>query len=366
MKKLLLLIAVTLFVTQLNAKEEMFTKSASAKPTLIQQGGKKNWCCVCGMSLKKFYKTSHATDNKQFCSIRCLVVDSKEHNHSTQNIRVVDAKTEKLIDAKSAYYVINSNIKGTMSKISKLAFANQKDAKAFASEHEGEVVDFKKALDLAKKSLESDIAMIAKKKQKKMYPMGKKLFEAKCKQSIELSKYSQINELKSAIINDKLCKGVKGMRLHALSLYLWEVKRAKLSNSSELIKVAKDEKWPVCGMFTYKYPKWVAQIFYGKKHYSFDGVKDMIKFYFNPMEWGKFEDAKKESISKILVTDYYSQKAIDGKKALYVIGSDILGPMGDELIPFKEMSDAQNFMDDHAGKKIISFDKISQEEIRSL
>ena len=33
-------------------------------------------------------------------------------------------------------------------------------------------------------------------------------------------------------------------------------------------------------MFTYKYPRWAAQIFYEqgdeKKHWSFDGVKDLI------------------------------------------------------------------------------------------
>ena len=91
-------------------------------------------------------------------------------------------------------------------------------------------------------------------------------------------------------------------------------------------------------MFTYKYPKWAAQIFYKhgdhEHHYSFDGVKDMMKFYFDPMEWGKYEMAKKESISKILVTDYYSQKAIDAKVSYFVIGSDVYGPMGNELIPF--------------------------------
>jgi nitrous oxide reductase accessory protein NosL len=207
---------------------------------------------------------------------------------------------------------------------------------------------------------ESNSAIINK---KKLYPMGKRLFEKKCPQNIDLSKYTQIDELKLAIKTNKLCKPIKEKRLHALVLYLWEVKRVNPTDNGEIIIVTKDEKCPVCGMFTYKYPKWVAQLFYGKKHYSFDGVKDMMKFYLNPMEWGEFKDAKKENISKILVTDYYSQKAIDGKKAFYVIGSDILGPMGDELIPFKEMSDAKNFMDDHTGKKIIRFDEIFLKEL---
>jgi nitrous oxide reductase accessory protein NosL len=50
--------------------------------------------------------------------------------------------------------------------------------------------------------------------------------------------------------------------------------------------------------------------------------------------------------------------AIDGTKAYYVIGSDTYGPMGHELIPFKDLSDAKNFLKDHKGKKILKFQEI--------
>jgi nitrous oxide reductase accessory protein NosL len=67
-----------------------------------------------------------------------------------------------------------------------------------------------------------------------------------------------------------------------------------------------------------------------------------------------------------LVTDYYSQKPIDGKKAYYVIGSDINGPMGNELIPFELENDAKTFMSDHNGKKVIPFNQITQDEVLKL
>jgi nitrous oxide reductase accessory protein NosL len=365
--KQLLFTLIILLSTNINA-EEMFTKRVSGEPTLIQEGAKKQWCPICGMSLKKFYKTSHtsAKGKHQYCSIRCLAV-ALEQNSSLGIGKVVDAKSEKLIDAKSAFYVVESDISGTMSEVSKIAFAKESDAKAFAEEYDGEVVDFQKAFDMAKKSLSSDIAMIMKKKKKMIYPMGKKIFAKKCQQDIELDKFSSINELKATIVNGNVCKNLKGMQSQAVTLYLWEVKRANiLEKSGESITVSKDEKCPVCGMFTYKYPKWVAQIFYGDKHFSFDGVKDLMNFYFNPMAWGNFKDAKKENISKILVTDYYSQKVIDGTKAYYIIGSDVLGPMGNELIPFANKSDAMSFFDDHHGKSIIKFDKITQKEVKKL
>ena len=199
-------------------------------------------------------------------------------------------------------------------------------------------------------------------KEKKIYPMGKKIFNKICKKDIKPQDYISITELKSAIVKQKLCKRLKEKQLHAVSLYLWDVKRlGHLKNSMETIKVTKDEKCPICGMFVYKYPRWVGQIFYAQKHYSFDGVKDLMKYYFS-----KENQKSLDKIEKILVTDYYSQKSIDAKKAYFVIGSDIYGPMGDELIPFANKDDAKTFYMDHRARKILQFDEIQENEVYEL
>jgi nitrous oxide reductase accessory protein NosL len=92
----------------------------------------------------------------------------------------------------------------------------------------------------------------------------------------------------------------------------------------------------------------------------------MMKFYFDPMEWGNYKDFKKKNITKMLVTDYYSQKAIDARDAYFVIGSDIYGPMGNELIPFESEADAKSFYMDHRGTKVLKFDEIVQKEVYKL
>ncbi len=349
---------------------------ATVEPVLIQTGQEKHWCPICGMNLKMFYKTSHTSklqngNPRQYCSMRCLVVDMQEYGIDSDDIKVVDASTQKLIEAKDAFYVLGSKVKGTMSRVSKLAFASEQEAQKFVKRHKGKVVDFNTALNSAKESLKSDILMLKKKKEKKIYPMGKKIFEKMCKEEIDATNYIEINELKSAIKNEKLCNLLKEKQLQALALYLWEVKRfGDLDDIAGTIKVTKDEKCPVCGMFTYKYPKWAAQIFYKhaelEHHLSFDGVKDMMKFYFDPMEWGNYETSKKTNITKILVTDYYSQKAIDARVSYFVIGSDVYGPMGDELIPFKELEDAKTFSMDHRGIRIVKFKDIKEREVYKL
>ncbi len=372
--KLTLLLLV--LISQLLFSSQHFSKQATLKPLLTQKGDKKQWCPICGMKLEMFYKTSHAAklpsgEDRQYCSMHCLVVDMKEYDIDLDSVKVVDAKSEKLINAKDAHYVMYSKVKGTMSYVSKIAFENRSDAQEFMKKYSGRIVAFNEALQQTKDSLESDIKKQNSKKDKKVYPMGKKIFEAKCKKDIDLTNYLEINELKAAIKNEKLCKSLKEKQLQALSKYLWEVKRfGDLDSIEDTIKVEANEKCPVCGMFVYKYPKWAAQIYYDHNghthHYSFDGVKDMMKFYFDPMRYGDYKDSKKQNISKILVTDYYSQKAIDGKKAYYVIGSDVYGPMGDELIPFKSLDEAKVFKADHVGLEILKFDQIDQKKVYSL
>ena len=125
--------------------------------------------------------------------------------------------------------------------------------------------------------------------------------------------------------------------------------------------VSEDAKCPVCGMYVAKFDQWLAQIVNteedaGKEPFVFDGVKDMMAFYFDPTRYGSDIDV---STAEIWVRNYYTLDYIDGRTALYVLGSDVLGPMGDELIPFATRAEAENFMKDHHGKEIVRFDDIS-------
>jgi copper chaperone NosL len=130
-------------------------------------------------------------------------------------------------------------------------------------------------------------------------------------------------------------------------------------------KISPQDKCPVCGMFVAKYPDFVAQIvFKDGSHAFFDGVKDMMKYYF---DLPKYNPAKSMAdIGLILVSDYYKLTLIDGHKAWYVIGSDVYGPMGKELIPFQDEAAAKEFKVDHKGTAILQFNGITPEIIKPL
>lgn len=128
---------------------------------------------------------------------------------------------------------------------------------------------------------------------------------------------------------------------------------------------ARTDRCPVCGMFVSKYPDFVCVVIFrdGARVY-FDGAKDLFKYLFNPKKYDPSRRA--EDIAEIHVTDYYRMSLVEGRKAYYVVGSDVYGPMGKELIPFGGKAEAEEFLRDHRGRAIVTFDAVSPATIRSL
>lgn len=131
------------------------------------------------------------------------------------------------------------------------------------------------------------------------------------------------------------------------------------------IAPAPKDKCAVCGMFVIKYPDWSAMIEYKSgQRVWFDGAKDLLKGYGNPAKYGLPKD--RTTIKTIQVKDYYSLKMVDGRTAYYVIGSDVYGPMGHELVPFATEKDAKGFLNDHRGKKILRFDQLTPDILKTV
>lgn len=128
--------------------------------------------------------------------------------------------------------------------------------------------------------------------------------------------------------------------------------------------VGATDRCPVCGMLVAKHANWLAQIRLSDGTVLvFDGPKDMLVYSFAPTLYGAATTA---IIQDILVKDYYDQEWLDGRKAWYVIGSDVIGPMGHELIPLRSKAAAENFLKDHNGKEILPFAAITAELVEGL
>lgn len=122
---------------------------------------------------------------------------------------------------------------------------------------------------------------------------------------------------------------------------------------------SKQEKCPVCGMFVAKYPEWVVElIFADGSRAVFDGVRDLVRYLADMRGFGGTK--RPEDVQAVFVLDYYSLEPVDGRAAFYVLGSDVRGPMGRELIPFAKEEEARGFLGDHHGTRILRFTELPQ------
>ena len=138
-------------------------------------------CPYCGMDRTMWNHSRHLVhydDNlvDGTCSLHCLAISlSLNLDRGIKAIYAADfgsgSQIKPLIKVDEATYLAGSDLAGTMTKQSKMAFSSPEAAKAAGKSHGGELVDFDEALARAYLSMAKDTAMIRKKraaKRKKM------------------------------------------------------------------------------------------------------------------------------------------------------------------------------------------------------
>ncbi len=193
----------------------------------------------------------------------------------------------------------------------------------------------------------------------KLSSKGEKIVKTLCDSKNLPSSKGTIEQLMENIKNSEACPPLSNTKLEAVAYY---VSNGNMKLAGKQLDVPGDAKCPVCGMFVSKYPKWAGYMEHHGNKYYFDGVKDMMKYYIFDGDF-PYDRSK---ISKMTVSDYYTLEEIPAKEAFYVLDSDVFGPMGRELIPFKSKKSAKAFMDDHNGKAMVFFDEITDKMVMAL
>jgi len=115
-----------------------------------------------------------------------------------------------------------------------------------------------------------------------------------------------------------------------------------------------------------KYPKWHASALLKNGHKAeFISVKSMMQVYMHQDYFLK-RNLLEDNIDKIYIKDYLTGEQADAKQAVYVFGSRIIGPHGDDLIPFATETNAKLFMMKHGGTKLLPYSKITAGLLRYL
>jgi nitrous oxide reductase accessory protein NosL len=151
------------------------------------------------------------------------------------------------------------------------------------------------------------------------------------------------------------------------------------SNAADLLTLPDGSKFdltrkcPVCGMViggkdaqgvtvTYKDGRVVgfggvaAAVFKNGHVAGFEGARCLFVYNSVPEKY----NVNVADIAHQYVTDFVSKKMIELSKAFLVLGSNVKGPMGYELIPFSNRDEAAKFASENDGKWIVQLHEVTR------
>ncbi len=118
------------------------------------------------------------------------------------------------------------------------------------------------------------------------------------------------------------------------------------------------ERCARCGMIIAEHPKWEGRMHKkGEERVLFCAPRCLLMT--NPAD-------KDSSGTKLKLRDYYSTDLIDARAAWFVAGSDVMGPMGPDLIPFADKKSAKEFMAEHHGKALYRYSELTLAKLKEI
>jgi copper chaperone NosL len=119
-----------------------------------------------------------------------------------------------------------------------------------------------------------------------------------------------------------------------------------------------------CGMYPARYPRWQSQIIFKDDTMTpFDGCKCMFNFIFAVDKYDK--NHSRDDVVVAWVKDFNSGTWLNAEDAYYVVGSEMMGPMGKELIPFTDQASAMKFHQEQGGA-MMKYEDITPEVMKTL
>lgn len=122
------------------------------------------------------------------------------------------------------------------------------------------------------------------------------------------------------------------------------------------MQISPKDRCPVCGMFPAKRPQFAAAMVLG----------DGRTFYFcaNGCLLRAWRDAPRhlsvaaDAIHQMVVLDFFSGEVLDAHEAWWVVGSEVIGPMGPALVALRTEQDAERFRERHGGKIVFRLSQV--------
>lgn len=122
---------------------------------------------------------------------------------------------------------------------------------------------------------------------------------------------------------------------------------------------------PVCGMLVQPHQDWLAQVRLSDgSTLFFEGPKDMFRYLRSPGSYAK--DKRDLEIIGGFVTTWSEHRTVPIEKAWFVIGSDVRGPAGQELVAHASIADANKFIIEHGGMRLVRADDVTSDLLAQM
>jgi len=128
--------------------------------------------------------------------------------------------------------------------------------------------------------------------------------------------------------------------------------------SLQPIKIEPHQACPLCGMYPARYPQFNCQIVFKDGSYeAFDSAIGLLVYLHFPDHTG----IKLKPVAGIYFKDYSKAGWLEAGKAFFVVGSEIMGPMGVEFLPVDSEQAAEELKKEEHGQDITDFKEINRQ-----
>jgi nitrous oxide reductase accessory protein NosL len=130
------------------------------------------------------------------------------------------------------------------------------------------------------------------------------------------------------------------------------------------MRIGPADRCPVCAMKAAEHPKFSSAIELddGRAFY-FCGTGCLIRSWLHPeVHLG----VDRSHLGRAVTRDYFKGEQIDAERAIWVAGSDVVGPMGPALVPLKTGRDAETFKERHGGEHTFRLAEMTDDRWREI
>jgi len=122
------------------------------------------------------------------------------------------------------------------------------------------------------------------------------------------------------------------------------------------MQISDQDRCPVCAMYPIKRPRSAAAMALTNGDvYYFCGNGCLLRTWLRPQTYiGQAAD----KIDRLVALDYFSGQPIDARKASWIAGSDVVGPMGPALIALGNRAHVSVFQKRHGGATVFALDEL--------